>query len=67
MMMVSDSALVARKGTLPAAVTLLPMMPMHTAMNMEITTQIVAMRRDWLSSFSSRMAIKRSRMCGMPK
>ena len=38
-----------------------------TAMNMEITTQIVAMRRDWLSSFSSRMAIKRSRMCGMPK
>ena len=46
MMMVSASALVDRKGTLPAAVTPLPMTPMATAMAMEMTTHTVAMRRE---------------------
>ena len=43
------------------------MMPMKTAMPMEITTQTEAMRREVASSFSSRIAMKRSRMWGMPK
>ena len=67
MMMVSASALLPRKGMLPALVTARPMTPMAMAMAMEITTQTVAMRRERFSSFSSRMAMKRRRMWGMPK
>ena len=40
---------------------------MSTAMNMEMTTQTVAMRREVLSLVSSSMAMNRSRMWGMPK
>ena len=36
-------------------------------MNMEMTTQMVAMRREVFSLSSSSMAMKRSRMWGMPK
>lgn len=67
MMMVSDSELVPRKGTLPALVTARPTIPMSTAMNMEMTTQMVAMRREVFSLASSSMAMNRSRMWGMPK
>ena len=45
----------------------LPTTPMMMATPMEMTTQLVAMRRDSFSSFSSRMAMKRTRMWGMPK
>ncbi len=65
-MMVSV-ALPSRKGTRPAAETAWPTMPMNTATPMEITTQVPAMRRERVSSFSSRMAMKRTRMWGMPK
>ena len=34
---------------------------------MEITTQTEAIRRESFSSFSSRIAMKRTRICGMPK
>ena len=64
---VSDSALVGRKGIFPAAETLRPTMPMRIATNMEITTHTEAMRRETFSFSSSSMAIKRSRMWGMPK
>ena len=36
-------------------------------MNMEMTTQMVAMRREVFSLASSSMAMNRSRMWGMPK
>ena len=42
-------------------------MPMRTATPMEMTTQTEAMRRESFSSFSSRMAMKRTRMWGIPK
>ena len=64
--MVSE-ALPSSTGMRPALDTLLPIMPMHTATVMEITTHTAAMRRDSFSSFSSRMAMKRTRMWGMPK
>ena len=67
MMIVSASALPVRNGSFPAADTLYPITPMDTAMNMEITTHTVARRRDWFSSFSLRIAMKRSRICGIPK
>ena len=67
MRMVSASELVPRKGILPSLVTVLPTMPMSTAMNMEMTTQTVAMRREVLSLVSSSMAMNRSRMWGIPK
>ena len=60
-------ALPSRKGMRPAAETARPTMPMNTATPMEITTQTEAIRRDSFSSFSSRMAIKRTRIWGMPK
>ena len=41
--------------------------PFVTATAMEITTQLVATRRESLSFFSSSMAMNRSRMWGMPK
>ena len=43
------------------------MMPMAMAMNMEMATHTEAMRREVVSSFSSRMAMKRRRMWGIPK
>ena len=51
----------------PALDTALPIMPMHTATVMEMTTHTEAMRRDSFSSSSFRMAMKRTRMWGMPK
>ena len=67
MMTVSDSALVDRKGMLPALETLRPMMPMRMATNMAMTTQMEAMRREIFSFCPSSMAMNRSRMWGMPK
>ena len=65
-MMVSESE-PARLSSAPALVMARPTMPMNTATNSETMTQEVATRRDSLSFFSSSMAMKRSRMCGMPK
>ena len=45
----------------------LPTRPMMMATAMEITTQEVATRRESFSFFSSSMAMKRTRMWGMPK
>ena len=67
MMMVSASALEPRKGILPVWVTPRPTMPMRMAMNMEMTTHTVAIRREVLSLASSSMAMNRSRMWGMPE
>ena len=67
MMMVSASALEPRKGILPVWVTPRPTMPMRMAMNMEMTTHTVAIRREVFSLASSSMAMNRSRMWGMPK
>ena len=44
-----------------------PTTPITTAMNIEITTQMVAMRREVFNLRSSSMAINRSRMWGIPK
>ena len=60
-------ALPSREGMRPAAETAWPTMPMNTATAMEMTTQLAAMRRESFSSSSWRMAIKRTRMWGMPK
>ena len=61
---VSESA---KCSKVPAAVMALPTTPMNTATAMEITTQVVATRREIVSFFSSSIAINRSRMCGIPK
>ena len=66
-MMVSLSPLLASRGTRPALVMALPTMPINTATAMEITTHTLAIRRLSLSLSSSSMAIKRSRIWGMPK
>ena len=47
--------------------TCLPTMPMKTATASEIVTQTIAMRRERVSSFSLRIAMKRRSTCGMPK
>ncbi len=44
-----------------------PAMPMNTAAIMEITAHVVAIRRDFFSSSSWRMAINRSNTWGIPK
>ena len=44
-----------------------PTMPMTMDAAMAMTTQTVAMRRLSTSFFSSSMAMKRSRMWGIPK
>ena len=51
----------------PAFVMPLPTTPINTATPMEMTTQVVATRRERASFFSSSIAMKRSRMWGMPK
>ena len=43
------------------------MIPIKIATHMEISTHTVAIRRERVSFFSSSIAMKRSRMCGMPK
>ena len=65
-MMVS-LALPSSAATAPTLVIPLPTTPMNTATAMEMTTHTVAMRRLTFSLFSSSMAIKRSRMWGIPK
>ena len=65
-MMVSESE-PSSAPSAPTLVSALPMMPIRIATPMAMTTQTVATRRDSLSLFSSSIAIKRSRMCGIPK
>ena len=65
-MMVS-LALPSSGATAPTLVIPLPTTPINTATAMEMTTHTVAMRRLTFSLFSSSMAIKRSRMWGIPK
>ena len=48
--------------TRPAPVMVLPTIPMAIAINIAMTTQTEATRRDMASLFSSSMAIKRSRI-----
>ena len=73
MMMVSDASelettyAAASAGSLPAASTPRPTTPMMMAAAMEIATHTEATRREVFSSFSSRMAMNRSRMWGIPK
>ena len=43
------------------------MIPMKMATAMEITTQTEAILLEIVSSFSLRMPMKRSRICGIPK
>ena len=45
----------------------LPTMPINTATAMEITTHTDATLRESFSLLSSSIAIKRSRICGIPK
>ena len=66
-MTVSLCALVPSIGMPPATDTLYPMTPMSMATAMESRAHVEAMRRETLISLSSRMAMKRSRMCGIPK
>ena len=51
----------------PFETAALPMTPINIATPIETTTHDVAMRRDVASFFESLIAIKRSRMCGIPK
>ena len=51
----------------PAAVMASPMIPISTATAREMTTHPVATLLDSFNFSSSSMAIKRSRICGMPK
>ncbi len=44
-----------------------PRIPIKTATESETTTQTVAIRRERVSSSPRRIAIKRSRTCGIPK
>ena len=44
-----------------------PIRPMHTAALMDTTSQIMAMRRDFLISSEWRMDMKRMSTWGMPK
>lgn len=63
-MMVSESA---SCSSAPALVMALPTNPMVMATPIEITTHEEATRRESFSFFSSSMAIKRTKMWGMPK
>ena len=65
-MMVSESEPVSVTSA-PALVMARPTTPMNTPTNSEMTTQEDAIRRESLSFFSSSIAMKRSRMCGIPK
>ena len=56
-----------RNSSAPTLVMPRPTMPMTMDAVMAMTTQTVAMRRLSTSSFSSSMAMKRSRMWGIPK
>ena len=60
-------SLSARAPIAPFLTIAEPTTPITTAMNIEITTQMVAMRREVFNLRSSSMAINRSRMWGMPK
>ena len=66
-MTVSDSEVPTSCGIHPAPVMPSPMTPMAIAIPIAMMTQMVATRRDRRSLLSSSMAMKRSRMCGMPK
>ena len=44
-----------------------PIRPIITALNMEMMTHTMAMRRDVFTSSSLRMPMKRTSTCGMPK
>ena len=54
-------------GTILALLSVRPTTPISTAIPIAITTHTDATRRDSFSFFSSSIAIKRSRMCGIPK
>ena len=56
-----------RNSSAPTLVMPRPTMPMTMDAAMAMTTQTVAMRRLSTSFFSSSMAMKRSRMWGIPK
>ena len=56
-----------RNSSAPTLVMPRPTMPMTMDAVMAMTTQTVAMRRLSTSFFSSSMAMKRSRMWGIPK
>ena len=60
-------ALPSSMGMRPTLDTAWPTMPINTATAMEITTQMEAIRRESFSSSSCRMAIKRTRIWGIPK
>ena len=63
-MMVSASA---SSPILPAETMAEPTTPMKMATAIEMNTQVVATRREICSLFSSSMAMKRSRIWGIPK
>ena len=65
-MMVSDW-LPPRLGIAPAAVIPRPTIPMKIATLIEITTHTDAIRLESFSFLSSPIAMKRSRICGIPK
>ena len=67
MITVSDSELDENMGIPPATEAPYPMMPIRMATNMEMTTQMDAIRRDVLSLSSWLMAMKRRRIWGIPK
>ena len=56
-----------RNSSAPTLVMPRPTMPMMMEAVIAMTTQTDAMRRLRTSFFSSSMAMKRSRMCGIPK
>ena len=56
-----------RNSSAPALVMPRPTTPMTMEAVMAMTTHTLAMRRLSTSFFSSSMAMKRSRMCGIPK
>ena len=64
---VSASPDVVNVGIMPTFETLSETIPIKVATNNEITTQIVATLRDIVNFFASLIAIKRRRICGIPK
>ena len=57
----------ARSVMAPLAIIALPIKPMAIAINIEITTQLQAIRREALSLFGCSIAMKRRSTWGIPK
>ena len=66
-MIVSETLAFSSSPTVPVRLMPRPTIPIRIAAPMAITTQILAILLERVSFFSSSIAMKRSRICGIPK